>query len=125
MKFQCVGSRKIVNAYPVESCVYEVVAHGKKEFYQAPWDAFDSDLYRKNISAKIIRIPVNPISDYEAQMEARYSEWGESRTYPSSIKDFTNSHKRKNILKYFLTTTYWALIAGTWVIILLEIFRSI
>lgn len=116
MKFQCVGSRKIVNAYPVESCVYEVVAHGKKEFYQAPWDAFDSDLYRKNISAKIIRIPVKPISDEEADAEMVASNLGISRTY---------SHKWKNILKYFLTTTYWALIAGTWVIILLGIFRSI
>lgn len=125
MKFQCVGSRKIVNAYPVESCVYEIVAHGKKEFYQSPWDAFDSDLYMENISAKIIRIPVNPISDYEARMETLFSELEETRTYPSSIKDFTNSHKWKNILKYFLTTTYWALIAGTWVIILLGIFRNI
>ena len=106
MKFQCVGSRKIVIAYPVESCVYEVVAHGKKEFYQAPWDAFDSDLYRKNISAKIIRIPVKPISDEEADAEMVASNLGISRTYPSSIKDFTNSHKWKNILKYFLTTTY-------------------
>ena len=36
------------DVYPVEPFVYEVVANGKKEFYQAAWDAFRSDLHMKN-----------------------------------------------------------------------------
>ena len=60
------------DVYPVEPFVYEVVANGKKEFYQAAWDAFRSDLHMKNATAKIIKIPVTPMSDYEIETEQLY-----------------------------------------------------
>lgn len=76
------------DAYPVEPFVYEVVADGKKEFYQAVWDAFCSDLHMNNINAKIIRIPVVPISDDEIKAESIAFELGEKRDYPNAIKEF-------------------------------------
>jgi hypothetical protein len=76
------------DAYPVEPFVYEVVADGKKEFYQAAWDAFRSDLHMKNATSKIIKIPVTPMSDYEIEMEQLYFELGEKRDYPETIKEF-------------------------------------
>lgn len=76
------------DAYPVEPFVYEVVADGKKEFYQAPWDAFCSDLHMNNINAKIIRIPVVPMSDDEIKAESIAFELGEKRDYPNAIKEF-------------------------------------
>lgn len=76
------------DVYPVEPFVYEVVAEGKKEFYQAPWDAFCSDLHMNNINAKIIRIPVVPISDGEIKAESIALELGEKRDYPDTIKEF-------------------------------------
>ena len=76
------------DAYPVEPFVYEVVSDGKKEFYQAAWDAFCSDLHMNNINAKIIRIPVIPISDDEIKAESIAFELGEKRDYPNAIKEF-------------------------------------
>ncbi|MRG68665.1 hypothetical protein GIX83_02355 [Lactobacillus reuteri] len=76
------------DVYPVEPFVYEVVADGKKEFYQAAWDAFCSDLHMNNINAKIIRIPVIPISDDEIKAESIAFELGEKRDYPNAIKEF-------------------------------------
>ena len=78
------------DVYPVEPFVYEVKANGKKEFYQAPWDAFRSDLHMNNIDAKIIRIPVFPISDDEIKAESIAFELGEKRYYPKRIKEFKN-----------------------------------
>lgn len=83
------GNQKI-NAYPVEPFVYEVLANGKKVFYQAAWDAFRSDLYMNNTNAKIIRIPVVPISDNEIEAESIAFELGEKRYYPKTIKEFKN-----------------------------------
>lgn len=73
------------DAYPVEPFVYEVVADGKKEFYQAAWDAFRSDLHMNNINAKIIRIPVVPMSDDEIKAESIAFKLGEKRDYPETI----------------------------------------
>ncbi|MCC4509770.1 hypothetical protein LMC05_12310 [Limosilactobacillus reuteri] len=77
------------DAYPVEPFVYEVVANGKKEFYQAAWDAFRSDLHMKNATAKIIKIPVTPMSDYEIETERLYFELGDLRDYPH-VEEFKN-----------------------------------
>lgn len=83
------------DAYPVEPFVYEVVADGKKEFYQAAWDAFRSDLHMKNATAKIIKIPVTPMSDYEIETEQLYFELGEKRDYPD-VKEFKNDKPEKD-----------------------------
>lgn len=77
MEIKC-GNQKL-EAYPIESFVYEVVANGKKEFYQSAWDAFRSELHMKNVGAKIIKIPVMPMSDYEIKAEQLYFELGDQR----------------------------------------------
>lgn len=82
------GNQKL-EAYPVEPFIYEVVADGKKEFYQAVWDAFRSDLHMKNVTAKIIKIPVTPMSDYEIKTERLYFELGDLRDYPD-VEEFKN-----------------------------------
>lgn len=84
------------DVYPVEPFVYEVVADGKKEFYQAAWDAFRSDLHMNNINAKIIRIPVVPMSDDEIKAESIAFELGEKRDYPETIKEFENNKPEKD-----------------------------
>jgi hypothetical protein len=90
------------DAYPVEPFVYEVVADGKKEFYQAAWDAFGSDLHMKNATAKIIKIPVTPMSDYEIEMEQLYFELGEKRDYPD-VKKFKNDKPKATKPKFKIT----------------------
>ena len=89
------GNQKL-EAYPVEPFVYEVVADGKKEFYQAAWDAFRSDLHMNNINAKIIRIPVVPMSDDEIKAESIAFKLGEKRDYPKTIKEFKNNKPKKD-----------------------------
>lgn len=84
------------DVYPVEPFIYEVKANGKKEFYQAAWDAFQSDLHMNNINAKIIRIPVVPISDDEIKAESIAFELGEKRDYPKTIKEFKNTKPEKD-----------------------------
>lgn len=94
MEIKC-GNQKL-EVYPVEPFVYEVVADGKKEFYQAAWDAFRSDLHMNNINAKIIRIPVVPMSDDEIKAESIAFELGEKRDYPETIKEFENNKPEKD-----------------------------
>lgn len=90
------------DAYPVEPFVYEVVADGKKEFYQAAWDAFQSDLHMNNINAKIIRIPVVPMSDDEIKAESIAFELGEKRDYPD-VKEFKNDKPKATKPKFKIT----------------------
>ncbi len=94
MEIKC-GNQKL-EAYPVEPFIYEVAANGKKEFYQAAWDAFRSDLHMNNINAKIIRIPVVPMSDDEIKAESIAFELGEKRDYPETIKEFKNNKPEKD-----------------------------
>lgn len=91
------------DVYPVEPFVYEVVADGKKEFYQAAWDAFRSDLHMNNINAKIIRIPVVPMSDDEIKAESIAFELGEKRDYPETIKEFKNDKPKATKPKFKIT----------------------
>lgn len=97
MEIRCGNHR--LNAYPVEPFVYEVIADDKKEFYQAAWDAFESDLHMNNINAKIIRIPVIPISDDEIEAESIAFELGKKRDYPETIKEFKNDKPKINTAK--------------------------
>nr|UWG29233.1 MAG: hypothetical protein [Bacteriophage sp.] len=101
------------DAYPVEPFVYEVVADDKKEFYQAVWDAFRSDLHMKNADAKIIKIPVIPMSDYEIEAEQLYFELGDQRDYPD-VEEFTNSKPKKRKITFIQVAEAFAII--TWII---------
>lgn len=94
------------DVYPVEPVIYEVVANGKKEFYQAPWDAFRSDLHMNNINAKIIRIPVIPISDDEIEAESIAFELGKKRYYPATIKEFENDKPKIDTAKSKFKITF-------------------
>ena len=100
MEIKC-GNQKL-EAYPVEPFIYEVAANGKKEFYQAAWDAFRSDLHMKNATSKIIKIPVTPMSDYEIEMEQLYFELGEKRDYPD-VKEFKNDKPKATKPKFKIT----------------------
>jgi hypothetical protein len=100
MEIKC-GNQKM-EAYPVEPFVYEVVADGKKEFYQAAWDAFRSDLHMKNATAKIIKIPVTPMSDYEIETERLYFELGDLRDYPH-VEEFKNDKPKETKPKFKIT----------------------
>ena len=104
MEIKC-GNQKL-EAYPVEPFIYEVVANGKKEFYQAPWDAFRSDLHMNNINAKIIRIPVIPISDDEIEAESIAFELGKKRYYPATIKEFENDKPKIDTAKSKFKITF-------------------
>ena len=110
------------DVYPVEPFVYEVVADGKKEFYQAVWDAFRSDLHMKNATAKIIKIPVTPMSDYEIQTERFYFESGKRRDYPD-VKEFKNDKPKITFSKMMdiLAIVAWVMCIAT---ILITLFLS-
>ena len=94
------------DVYPVEPFIYEVVANGKREFYQASWDAFGSDLHMNNINAKIIRIPVIPISDDEIEAESIAFELGQKRYYPATIKEFENDKPKIDTAKSKFKITF-------------------
>lgn len=106
-----------VDVYPVESFIYEVVANGKKEFYQSAWDAFESNLHMNNSTARIIKIPVVPMSDSEVRAEAVAFTLGKKRDYPEKyIVEFHNKPNqqqntskpktKKNVLDYL-----WVILA--------------
>ena len=89
-----------VDVYPVESFIYEVVANGKKEFYQNVWDAFRSGLHMNNPSAQIIKIPVIPISDSEIKAEATAFTLGEKRDHLEGyVKEFRNNPNKITVKK--------------------------
>lgn len=53
-------------AYPVEDYVYMVTAPlHKPKFFQDSWDAFHDPMYQKVLNAKIVQIPVQPVSKQE------------------------------------------------------------
>lgn len=82
-----------VDVYPVESFIYEVVANGKKEFYQNVWDAFRSELHMNNSSAQIIKIS-------EIKAEATAFTLGEKRDHLEGyVKEFCNNPNKITVKK--------------------------
>lgn len=92
--------KQLLEAYPVESYVYEVSYCGRKEFYQDAWDAAHSTLYTKDSSynATITKIPVKPISEKRIEERLLYQKWGHEDWEPSAVKEFKQP---KNIYKLF------------------------
>ncbi|UFK64849.1 hypothetical protein [Limosilactobacillus reuteri] len=108
------------DVYPVEPFVYEVAADGKKEFYQSAWDAFSSELHMKNVTAKIIKIPVVPMSNDEIKAESVAFELGEKRHYPH-VEEFTNSKPRRKVT-FLQVAEAFAII--TWIILIILIIST-
>ncbi len=92
--------------------IVTVVADGKKEFYQSAWDAFSSELHMKNVTAKIIKIPVVPMSNDEIKAESVAFELGKKRHYPH-VEEFTNSKPRRKVT-FLQVAEAFAII--TWII---------
>ena len=108
------------DVYPVEPFVYEVVADGKKEFYQSAWDAFSSELHMKNVTAKIIKIPVVPMSNDEIKPDSVALELGDKRHYPH-VEEFTNSKSRRKVT-FLQVAEAFAII--TWIILIIIIIST-
>lgn len=97
---KAIWEKSRVDVYPVESFIYEVVANGKKEFYQNVWDAFRSELHMNNSSAQIIKIPVIPISDSERKAEATAFTLGEKIDHLEGyVKEFCNNPNKITVKK--------------------------
>lgn len=70
-------ANRLLEAYPVENCIYEVSYCGKKEFYQDLWDAVRSKFYLdSSCNATITKILVRPMSDKRVKERILSQKWG-------------------------------------------------
>lgn len=123
----------LFNAYPVDDCVYAVYTKGKLTFFQDPWDAFYSKEYRCMGGAKIIRVPITPVSNSQQTVRKLDLMTDGNPIYPTMKKDlnkFLSKHhweysklfsaKYKTVMDYL-----YVILLGLWAVAMAYLLWSV